>query len=187
MTTAVMEPKPPHTIPRTSSISAMATSRYWRACSRRAAQGRSRRWLNATAAPGVCPTARPSICATNSWPRTASSRLRSNSFGRYRGEKSGIGAGHQLRRALGQAPRRRPQDPARPRRPVRPVERRPSGDAGRHAPARSALRGNCAAGRLAASSTPACPASCMSSPVINPLSRYRHAKRALAGADARSS
>ena len=41
------------------------------------------------------------------------------------------------------------QDPARPRRPVGPVERRPSGDAGRHAPARSALRRDRAAGRVA--------------------------------------
>ena len=41
------------------------------------------------------------------------------------------------------------EDPARSRRHLRPVERRPSGDAGRHAAARSALHGHSAAGRLA--------------------------------------
>ena len=41
------------------------------------------------------------------------------------------------------------QDPARPRRHLRPVERRPSGDARRHAAQRSAIHDHFAAGRLA--------------------------------------
>ena len=58
-------------------------------------------------------------------------------------------AGHQLRRALGQASRPRSQDPAGTDRPFRPVERRPSGDAGRDAAERSALCRDRAAGRRA--------------------------------------
>ena len=78
------------------------------------------------------------------------------------------------------AERARAEDPARTHRAVGPVERRASRDARRDAAARSALRGDPAAGRDAARRMRACAASSMSWPVINPLSRYRHAKRAQA-------
>jgi hypothetical protein len=65
-----------------------------------------------------------------------------------RGPVSRLGAGHQLRGALGQGQRARAQDPPRPHRPVGPVERRPSRHAGRHAPERCALFGDPAARRL---------------------------------------
>ncbi len=68
---------------------------------------------------------------------------------RQRGAVSGLGAGHQLRGALGQGARPRSENAARPDRHFRPIERRPSGDAGRHAPARSALCRDRAAGRRA--------------------------------------
>ena len=67
---------------------------------------------------------------------------------RQRGPLSGFGAGHQLCGALGQGACPRAEDAARPHRPFRPVERRPSGHAGRHAAARSALCGDRAAGRI---------------------------------------
>ncbi len=65
---------------------------------------------------------------------------------RQRGAVSGLGAGHQLCGALGEAQRAHAQDQARSRRPLRPVERRPSGHAGRDAAARSALHRDPAAG-----------------------------------------
>ena len=54
----------------------------------------------------------------------------------------------------------RPENPPRPDRHFRPIERRPSGDAGRHAPERSALCRNRAAGRRGGARTPACAAPC---------------------------
>ena len=77
---------------------------------------------------------------------------------RQRRPVPGIGAGHQLRGALGEAQCRQAQDAARDGRSVRPVERRAPRDAGRHAAARPALQRDRAAGRFARRSTPPCPA-----------------------------
>ena len=62
---------------------------------------------------------------------------------------SAFAGGHQLRGALGEGQRGPAQHPPRSRRHHGQLERRPSGDARRHAPARSALRRDCAAGGLA--------------------------------------
>ena len=115
--------------------------------------------------------------ATNTWPRTASFRSRSTSAPATR-PVSGLGAGHQLRRPLGQGARPRSENPPGTDRYFRPVERRPSGHAGGDAAERSALWRNRVAGRHARAG---CDVRCavLSWPVINPLSRYRHAKRAM--------
>ena len=143
------KPGPTNSTFRTSSISATATSRCWRACTRRRVQGRSRRWSSATAAPGARATASRSKVRHE---YMASHGVVSVALDFRSGNEdavSGVGAGHQLRGALGEAQRDRAQDPSRAGRPVRPVERRASRHAGRHAAARSALHRHRAAGRLA--------------------------------------
>ena len=72
---------------------------------------------------------------------------------------------------------------AGPCRPLRPVERRASRHARRHAAAtiRAMRRSRCRPVRARRMRASRCVV--MSWPVINPFSRYRHAKRALAGAN----
>ena len=95
---------------------------------------------------------------------------------RQRGPVSGLGAGHQLCGALGQGQRQGAQDPARPDRPVGQssgghlamlVAMRP------HDPRYTAIP--LPAGSPAQDASVRCVI--MSWPVINPLSRYRFAKR----------
>ena len=142
-------PRPTNSTSRTSSISATATSRCWRACTSRAATG---------------PFPALVECHGGAWclsDRTtekirheamASHGIVSVALDFRSGNEdavSGLGAGHQLRGALGEGQRGQAQDPSRPGRPVRPVERRASRHAGRDAAARSALHRDRAAGRLA--------------------------------------
>ena len=112
----------------------------------------------------------------NAWHRVGHARFPL----RQRGPLSGLRARHQLCGTLDEAQCARAQDPGRPSGPVGPVERSASRHSRCHAAARSALRGDpLPAGSGAPDATVRCVV--MSWPVINPLSRYRLARRVLAG------
>ena len=175
-------PRPRTSTWRTSSISATATSRCWRACTSRAARGRSRRWSSATAAPGARATASPRSCATRTWRRTASCRSRSISAPATR---------TRIRpRCRTSTTRCAGPSSTRAKLKTRPDLVGLSGQSsGGHLAMLVAMRPHdprYAAIPLPAGS-PALDASVrcvvMSWPVINPLSRYRHAKRAEASAN----
>ena len=88
------------------------------------------------------------------------------------GRLSDFQSGYQLRGPLGEGERQGPNARSKPCRPGRAVERWPSRNAGRHASERYAVYGNSLDGVDATVQ-----AVVMVWPVINPLSRYRHAHR----------
>ena len=111
----------------------------------------------------------------NSWPRTASCRSRSISAPATR-RPIRPRCGMNLA-VLAKAPCPRAENAARACRAFRTIERRPARYAGRHAAAdRATRRSRCR--RARPTWMPACRCVVLSWPVINPLSRYRHAKRA---------
>ena len=119
-------------------------------------------------------------CATNTWRRhgivSIALDFRSGNEDPYPASVQDIN--YAVRWAKAQRPRA--EDAARPHRPFRPVERRPSGHAGRHAAARSALCGDPAAGRIAGAGRQRALRRDVVAGDQSAVSRYRHAKRSLA-------
>ena len=133
---------------RTSNISATVTSRSARGCSRRTAPVRSRPSSSCTAECGPRTTA-PAARPTTRRSRATASRSRRSTSARARAaiRTRCIDINYAIRWVKAQ--RCPPQVPSRPRRHRGQLERRPSGDAGGDAAARSALFLDRTAGGLA--------------------------------------
>ena len=159
----------------------MAKIRCWRACTSRAGRGRFRHWSSATAAVGAPRTVSLKSSATRPWLHTASC------------PSHWISALEMRRRILprcrtvitpyaGQSSMRGYQDQSRPRRPL-------GQSSGGHLAMLVAMRPHdpryAAIPLPESSTTDDASVRCvvMSWPVINPFSRYRHAKRLLASAN----